>query len=198
MDMELLPFIKKFKDQRVLVIGDLILECFIWGKVKRISPEAPVPVVDVVGTSYVLGGAANVAGNIVSLGGKTTVMGAIGDDLSGDRMRELLLEKGIDTISVHDDRPTTVKTRVIAHNQQVVRFDQEQRGKLATKAMKTLIGKLKEQIKDHDAVIVSDYKKGVIASEVMKVLTASGKNFVAVDPKVVAPPSWSAHLLALC
>jgi rfaE bifunctional protein kinase chain/domain len=182
--MELLSFIKKFKGQRVLVVGDLILDCFIWGKVKRISPEAPVPVVDVEKSSYVLGGAANVAGNIVSLGGEATVMGAIGEDRSGDRMRALLLDKGIDVISVHDNRPTTVKTRVIAHNQQVVRFDQEQRGKFSTGAMKKLVGNIKEQIKDHDAVIVSDYKKGVISSAIMKAVIGSGKNFIAVDPKV--------------
>ncbi|MFC1769697.1 D-glycero-beta-D-manno-heptose-7-phosphate kinase [Nitrospirota bacterium] len=182
--MELLSIINKFKGKKVLVVGDLILDCFIWGKVKRISPEAPVPVVDVERMNYVLGGAANVAGNIVALGGSATVIGAIGDGPSGQRMVELIHNKNIHVIPVHDNRPTTVKTRVIAHNQQVVRFDQEQRGKLSSKGVKTIVEKLKEQIKKHDAVIVSDYKKGVICTEVMKAVLGAGKKFVAVDPKV--------------
>lgn len=183
--MDLTTVLNNFKNQRILVIGDLVLDCFIWGKVSRISPEAPVPVVDVHEKTYALGGAANVASNITALSGSATVIGAIGEDPSADRMWQLLADLGIHCVAVRDKRPTTVKTRVIAHNQQVVRFDHEVRDKLSGKALKSLLAEIREQVKSHDAVIVSDYKKGVITAEVIKViLAAAGKKFVALDPKV--------------
>jgi len=184
--VELLPLIKNFKGKNILVVGDLILDCYIWGKVTRISPEAPVPVVDVTGDSFVLGGAANVANNIVSLGGKATVMGVVGRDRASETLRELLSRQGIAAIAVEDERPTTVKTRVIAHSQQVVRFDQENKEYVSGTALRSVLASIARAVKEHDAVIVSDYRKGLINPTVMRAIhKASGrKKFIAADPKV--------------
>jgi rfaE bifunctional protein kinase chain/domain len=184
--MDLLHILKQLPKQRILVIGDLVLDRYIWGRVSRISPEAPVPVVDVTGDSFMLGGAANVGSNIVALEGQATVMGVVGSDLAARTMEELMTEQGIRFVAVEDKRPTTVKTRVIAHNQQVVRFDQENRDYLGGKTLKTLLANVTDAVKSHDAVIISDYKKGVVNAQLIKtVLQAAGrKKFVAVDPKV--------------
>ncbi len=183
--MDLLDILKGIQNKRILVVGDLILDCFIWGKVRRISPEAPVPVVEVSEETFALGGASNVANNIVSLGGHATVLGVVGNDRSAEKLGELMREKRIDFLSVEDRRPTTVKTRVIAHSQQVVRFDQEDRNKLSGKALKALILHLNEAVRSHEAVIISDYSKGVITADVMRsVLKAAGRSkLVVVDPK---------------
>ena len=174
-----------FRNRKILVIGDLILDRYIWGKVSRISPEAPVPVVDVVDDNFMLGGAANVAGNIVSLGGKAAVLGITGKDGAGEVLRKLLANSGAEPVLIEDPRPTSVKTRVIAHNQQVVRFDMENRDHLSGRQLKKMLALLDEQVSRADAVIVSDYKKGVVSGEMMRhlVKTAKGK-FIAVDPKV--------------
>ncbi|HDH02362.1 MAG TPA: D-glycero-beta-D-manno-heptose-7-phosphate kinase, partial [Nitrospirae bacterium] len=122
---------KNFRKKKILVVGDIILDHYIWGLVERISPEAPVPVIDVKDENYTLGGAANVAANIVALGGKATVVGIRGDDVSGEVLHSLLNDRGIDTSGLFSGkRPTTIKTRVIAHSQQVVRFDREDRRRL--------------------------------------------------------------------
>ncbi|MFA4829297.1 MAG: PfkB family carbohydrate kinase, partial [Thermodesulfovibrionales bacterium] len=120
---------KNFTNKKILVIGDLVLDRYIWGKVSRISPEAPVPVVEVTRENFLLGGASNVAYNIVSLEGHATVVGIAGRDRAGDVLKNLLDEKGIGSCLFDDQRPTTVKARVIAHNQQVVRFDREDKKK---------------------------------------------------------------------
>jgi D-beta-D-heptose 7-phosphate kinase/D-beta-D-heptose 1-phosphate adenosyltransferase len=184
--MELLPVLKKFGNRKILVIGDLILDRYIWGKVSRISPEAPVPVVDVSGDSFMLGGAANVASNIVSLGGQATVLGIVGKDLAAAKMEEMLREKGITFLAIEDKRPTTVKTRVIAHSQHVVRFDQENKDRASGKALKGLLAFIDEALPEYDAVLVSDYRKGVVTPSLMKVLASAARkgSFVAVDPKV--------------
>lgn len=178
-------FIGRFKGRRILVIGDIILDRYIWGKVSRISPEAPVPVVDVQGDSFMLGGAANVANNIISLGGKATVFGIVGRDREADMLKVLLRDTGIESVLIEDARSTSVKTRVIAHSQQVVRFDTEKRHPLAGRALSRLIEKANGLIAAHDAIIVSDYKKGVVSAALMKniIRHAKGK-FIAVDPKV--------------
>ncbi len=183
--MDLLSVIKKFRDHSVLVIGDLVLDQYVWGRVSRISPEAPVPVVDVTGETFKLGGAANVANNIVSLGGRATVMGVVGRDRAAETMENLLTEQGIVFLAVEDKRPTTVKTRVIAHSQQVVRFDQENRDYISGKVLKNILKNIEEAVDEHDAVIISDYKKGVVNREVVNavVRAAGAKQFVAVDPK---------------
>lgn len=184
--MSLLDYIREFGKKRVLVVGDLVLDRYIWGKVERISPEAPVPIVDVTHDSYMLGGACNVASNISSLGGMVTVAGVVGEDRSAEVLKALLGKNGIDCRLFEDKRPTTVKTRVIAHNQQVVRFDREDKSKISGKTLKSLLSFIREAVAEHAAIIISDYKKGVVSSALIKeiLLTAKKKKFVAVDPKV--------------
>ncbi len=186
--MDFVKIINSFTGKRVLIIGDLILDRYILGKVSRISPEAPVPVVEVTDESFLLGGAANVANNIIALGGKVSIAGIIGKDTAGGILRELLEKRGVNTEGIIEDRrPTTVKTRVIAHNQQVVRFDREDLKKLEGRNLENLLGYVKKAMQGHDAVIVSDYKKGVITPALIKALVLYAKSrgaFIAVDPKV--------------
>lgn len=180
--------VNSFRGRRILIIGDIILDRYIYGKVNRISPEAPVPVVEVIDESFLLGGATNVANNIVSLGGHASIAGIIGQDTAGRIVRDLLQQRGINIDGlIEDSRHTTVKTRVIAHNQQVVRFDREDRKRPDGRHLLIFKEYLKKAIPMHDAVIVSDYKKGVVSSSLVKAVIkyAKPKNiFVAVDPKV--------------
>ncbi|GAQ94366.1 rfaE bifunctional protein, domain I [Thermodesulfovibrio aggregans] len=180
--------LKKFKDKKVLVIGDIILDKYIFGKVSRISPEAPVPVVEVTEESYRLGGAANVANNIIALGGKAYISGIIGKGTTGKIVRDLLEERGIGLDYIFEDsRRTTVKTRVIAGNQQIVRFDIEDRRRLEGKSKENFLSMIKSSLNDFDAVIVSDYRKGVVSEELLRILVERKKkngNFIAVDPKI--------------
>jgi D-beta-D-heptose 7-phosphate kinase/D-beta-D-heptose 1-phosphate adenosyltransferase len=181
--------INSFKDKKVLIVGDLILDRYIFGNVSRISPEAPVPVVDVVKESFLLGGATNVANNIIALGGKASIAGVIGKDTAGQVLRELLQRHGIQTegVIVDDKRHTTVKTRVVAHNQQVVRFDREDRKKIEGRNLINLEVFLKKALQEHDAIIISDYRKGVISAALIQAIVKYAKTkgaFIAVDPKV--------------
>lgn len=177
-----------FSNKKILIIGDLVLDRYIFGKVNRISPEAPVPVVEVIRESFLMGCAANVANNIIALGGTASVAGIIGNDSHGETLLELLKSRNINIDGVlADKRPTSVKTRVIAHNQQVVRFDREDRKKLEGRNLDYLLTYIRNAITGHDAVIVSDYKKGVVSSALMNEVVLFSKtsgNFVAVDPKV--------------
>jgi D-beta-D-heptose 7-phosphate kinase/D-beta-D-heptose 1-phosphate adenosyltransferase len=177
-----------FKKKKILVIGDLILDRYIWGKVNRISPEAPVPVVEVTDENFLLGGAANVANNIVGLGGHATIVGFAGHDRGGEFLRKMLKERGIHHEGVlWGSRPTTVKTRVIAHSQQVVRFDREDRDKVDGKVLKSLLTFIRSVLSEHNAVIISDYRKGVVSSELVREILKHSrpKNiFVSVDPKI--------------
>jgi D-beta-D-heptose 7-phosphate kinase/D-beta-D-heptose 1-phosphate adenosyltransferase len=177
----------KFPRMRILVVGDLMLDEFVWGKVNRISPEAPVPVVWVQSESFMPGGAANVASNVQALGGQVAVAGVIGEDRWGHLLLEQLASRGIDTESIlHIRRPTTVKTRVIAHHQQVVRVDREQREPLPGAAVERLIKLVIDKLKSVDAVIIEDYNKGVITRQVLEaVLPAARKRgtIITVDPK---------------
>lgn len=185
--MKISSLLRLFKGIRILVIGDIVLDRYIWGKVSRISPEAPVPIVEVTSDSFLLGGAANVANNIVALGGRASVTGVIGNDRAGEVVKDLLRERNIELAIFEDSRPTTVKTRVIAHNQQVVRFDKEDKSTLSGKVLRRMIDYIKGSLREFDAVILSDYKKGVISKaligEVLKV-SKPAKKFIAVDPKV--------------
>lgn len=185
--MKISSLLRIFKGIRILVIGDIVLDRYIWGKVSRISPEAPVPIVEVTSDSFLLGGAANVANNIVALGGRASVTGVIGNDRAGEVVKDLLRERNIELAIFEDSRPTTVKTRVIAHNQQVVRFDKEDKSTLYGKVLRRMIDYIKGSLREFDAVILSDYKKGVISKaligEVLKV-SKPAKKFIAVDPKV--------------
>lgn len=184
-----IAILNDFKKATVLVIGDLVMDHFIWGKVRRISPEAPVPVVEVNSENLMLGGAANVVNNIHSLGGKVLVCGVVGrDDMGKNLVHELRL-KGIhsDGVIVEENRPTSVKTRIIAHSQQVVRFDREKRDKIELDTVKTIVDYTKEKINAVNAIVISDYAKGVISEELIEeVITIAKKKGrpVAVDPKV--------------
>ncbi len=178
-----------FRKARILVIGDLIMDHFIWGRVRRISPEAPVPVVEVTSESILLGGGANVVHNIHSLGGRCLVTGVVGRDEDGKRLVRMLKEKGIppDGIVMDGKRPTTIKTRIIAHNQQVVRFDRENKDKIESVITDRVAGYIKKVIKDVDLVVISDYAKGLITDSLVDgVRTLAGRycKQVAVDPKV--------------
>lgn len=186
--MDLKRVLNNFKKKRILVVGDIILDHYIWGLVDRISPEAPVPVVDVKEENYNLGGAANVAANIVSLGGRATVLGIRGNDIHGEVLEDLMRERGIDTSGIFTgSRPTTVKTRVIAHNQQVVRFDREERRSVDGSRFKKISDFLLSSRDKWDAIIVSDYKKGMVTRRIMRLLVSEFKSqgaYLAVDPKV--------------
>ena len=186
--MDYKKIIRGFKDKNILVIGDLILDHYIWGRVNRISPEAPVPVVEVTREEFLLGGAANVAHNIVSLGGKVSVIGINGQDIAGEALMNILRQKGVNCDGIFtENRPTTVKTRVIAHNQQVVRFDREDKKYVDGKILKGVLGYINSVLLRYDAIILSDYQKGMISSELIRDIVKKAKPkdmFIAVDPKV--------------
>jgi len=174
---------------QVVVAGDLILDSYVWGRVKRISPEAPVPIVDVDDMDFRLGGAANVAAGVAALGAEVKVLGIVGDDMHGRELVSLIEGLGISSggIVVDEDRPTTLKTRVIAHGQQVVRYDREVCDAPRRSIEKKLTGVLTEAVSKKSILILSDYDKGVFrggfASKVIKSSDQLGVK-VAVDPKV--------------
>ena len=180
-------FVPRFRRASVLVVGDLMLDEFVWGKVSRISPEAPVPVVWVQSESVMPGGAANVANNIRALGGAVTVVGVVGEDRWGDILLGELASRKIETSGVlKARRPTTVKTRVIAHHQQVVRVDREQREPLPAGTLERLIGAVTERIDGVDAVVIEDYGKGVITRALLEAvipLARRHRKVITVDPK---------------
>lgn len=174
---------------RVVVLGDLMLDRFIWGRVSRVSPEAPVPVVDVTSESVLLGGAGNVFLNLRSLGATVSVCGVVGDDAAGTALVDLLTGKGgaVDGVIAESGRPTTQKTRVIAHQQQVVRVDRERRDPLSAKTRSALIEAVEARLHGANCLVVSDYAKGVVSAELMdRVRQAAARHRVEilVDPKV--------------
>lgn len=179
--------IARFASQRVLVIGDLMLDEFLWGKVSRISPEAPVPVVEVTGESYYPGGAANVARNLREFTEHVSVMGLSGTDAYGDRLHALLMESGIESGGVQRESGaiTAVKTRVIARNQQVVRVDRERPTALTPEQFARARQYLEEAISEVDGVIVADYGKGFLNQELADVICAMTRDHgkvLTVDP----------------
>jgi D-beta-D-heptose 7-phosphate kinase/D-beta-D-heptose 1-phosphate adenosyltransferase len=179
---------KKFSKTGVLVLGDLMVDQYIWGKVKRISPEAPVPVVEVTREDLLLGGAANVAHNIQSLGGKVFIAGTIGSDDTGKMLINKLTEKGLNTdgIIIDNERPTTVKTRVIAHSQQVVRFDKEVKSNISKSTSSLLLEYVESCLPHIKGIIISDYCKGLITKSLVKKIAelTKSKVFIATDPKI--------------
>jgi D-glycero-beta-D-manno-heptose-7-phosphate kinase len=180
--------IARFAGRRILVLGDLMLDRYLWGRVDRISPEAPVPVVEVERESFALGGAGNVAANLQALGAEPVLVGAVGEDDDGQRLMETLGRRGVATGSVVRDatRPTTVKTRIIAHAQQVVRADRESRADLDGPALAALAGRLEAEVDRCEGIIVSDYGKGVITQGSLERtlgLARARKLTVSVDPK---------------
>ncbi len=177
-----------FSGTKVLVVGDVMLDRYWWGSVGRISPEAPVPVVKLGRTTLSAGGAANVAVNIAGLGATPYLLGIVGDDNDAQSIREILTSSGVDSSNLigSPGRPTTVKTRVIAHSQQVVRVDQESEEQVQSDLEEQVINRAKDLIAVMNSVIVSDYAKGVLTNDILSAVIASanaaGKP-VLVDPK---------------
>jgi D-beta-D-heptose 7-phosphate kinase/D-beta-D-heptose 1-phosphate adenosyltransferase len=183
-----LEIIENFSHSRVLVIGDIMADHFIWGSVARISPEAPVPVVEVKRESFMLGGSANVFNNILSVGGEAKLSGVIGDDATGRRLLDHLSDLSLDTkgIIVEKDRPTTLKTRIVAHGQQVVRFDREDRRAIGRKTIQAIVSYVKALRDDLGALVISDYNKGVVIRPLLEAVrkAISDRPIVTcVDPK---------------
>ncbi len=178
------------KKSRVLVIGDVMLDHFIWGSVARISPEAPVPVVDFSRESFMPGGAANVARNLTSLNVPTEIFGAVGGDDAASQLKKLLSEKkiGCGGLLASSARPTSVKTRIVAQQQQVVRVDRETRDDLNGGQTAKLLNALKKKMSSASAVIVGDYGKGVVTQPLLdgiKKLCRARGVWLSLDPKPV-------------
>ncbi len=181
--------IKTFPSVKVFVIGDLIMDHFLWGKVRRISPEAPVPVVEVTCEDLMLGGAANVAHNISRLRGGVSITGVIGRDDDGKKFLRALKKKSIEAAGIVVDpaRPTTTKTRIIAHNQQIVRYDREKKDGIKAAVTREVLSYIRKAVAKADVVVVSDYAKGLISEALMQkivTLCAKKKKPLVVDPKV--------------
>jgi len=187
--------IARFAGQRVLVVGDVMLDEFLWGKVSRISPEAPVPVVEVSGESYYPGGAANVARNLREFTARVSVVGLTGADAWGERLCTLLAESGIDATGVQRDpgASSTVKTRVIARNQQVVRVDRERPAPLTAAQFERARRHLETAIAGVDGIIVADYGKGFLNQDLADAISTlarqSGK-LLAIDPHPHTSLQW--------
>jgi len=196
----LAALLERFRRVRLLVVGDVVLDEYLWGTVDRVSPEAPVPVVNVRDETVVLGGAANVARNVVALGGTVALCSVVGEDAAGRRISELVKDLGVDPagLVVAPGRPTTRKTRVIARSQQVVRFDRETQDALAADSTQELLAAVEAALPSCDGAILEDYGKGMLtqrtALAAMRRLRAAGVP-VAVDPKASLAPYRGAALL---
>jgi rfaE bifunctional protein kinase chain/domain len=188
--------LSRFPRQRILVAGDVMLDRFLWGKVSRISPEAPVPVVEVTRESLFPGGAANVARNLRALGAGVSVLGVLGDDSAGEELRDALDQQGVRTegLIVDPNRPTTLKTRIVAHNQQVVRFDRERKDPVTPSIERKLIESFESQLDNVAAVIFEDYAKGVLSQKLlnsMQRLAHTERKITAADPNSRHPLRYS-------
>ncbi|HVR70310.1 MAG TPA: D-glycero-beta-D-manno-heptose-7-phosphate kinase [Vicinamibacteria bacterium] len=177
------------RGQRVLVLGDLMLDEFLWGRVARISPEAPVPVVEVQRQSFHLGGAGNVAGNLRALGGQAVVAAVVGRDAAAETLRQALRAAGVESALAEADsgRPTTVKTRIVAHHQQVVRADRELSDDLPAALEREILARVRGALPGCRALVVSDYQKGVVTKNLMRSVLGLARRRrvpVLVDPKV--------------
>jgi len=177
------------RERRVLVVGDVMLDEVLCGQVSRISPEAPVPVVQVTRQSFHLGGAGNVAANVRSLGGRAALVGLVGQDGAGQRVREALDAAGVEARLVvpAGGRPTTVKTRIVAQGQQVVRADHEQTGDVEGRAADAIVEAVRRELPACEALVISDYQKGVVTAPLLRRVLALAKGRrvpVLVDPKV--------------
>lgn len=170
--------IQNFSNTSVLVIGDLMIDQYLYGTVTRISPEAPVPVVDIGNESYELGGAANAVNNIRSLEGNVEAVGIIGTDDEGKKLLNLLKERNvnIEGIILSDNRPTTVKTRVICNDSQIVRLDKESKRAISSGTSKKIIDFINSRITNYDAILISDYDKGLITPFLLNKLIPLAKS----------------------
>jgi len=181
-------FLTKFNKCKILVVGDLMVDEYLWGDVDRISPEAPVQVVSVKNENYTLGGSGNVVNNLVELGAKVSVLGITGTDRHGNLLLKKLNELGVDTAGVvqEPDRPTTRKTRIIAANQHVLRIDRETKRKISAGTFELLAGFIEEKVSAADLILISDYEKGLITNSLLSKLIESAEkhNKITIsDPK---------------
>ena len=186
---ELINIIDKFEGKEIIVIGDRMLDHFVKGSVSRISPEAPVPVVNVEREDFVAGGAGNVAVNLAVLGAKPTLVSIVGQDIKGSILTQFLSDKGVnvDYITADAARPTTQKVRIVAERQQVVRVDRESKAKLEPKTAKICMANFKRALKKAKGVIMSDYGKGMLSDHnINEIITLCNKKNipVCVDPKI--------------
>ena len=197
MDLKRLrQILERARSKRILVIGDLMLDEFVWGKVGRISPEAPVPVVQVTNETFFPGGAANVARNLREFVDKVSVIGLIGKDRGGAQLRELLAMRKIDiSDSIEDEKfPTIVKTRIIARHQQVVRVDREKIIKISTAQIGKVVAAIKKKLPNIDAIIFEDYGKGFLTRELVSQIARearAAKKIVTADPNPHNLIDWS-------
>ena len=187
-ESRLLKLKQNFNGKRIAVVGDMMLDGYFWGDVKRISPEAPVPVLEVEEEFFRFGGAANVALNVSTLGGRPIPIGVIGYDNYGTIFSSLLNEFKItnDGIMIDESRPTTTKTRVIANSQHVVRIDKESKEYIDERTEKKIIDYFMENINDFDAVLLQDYNKGVLTESLIKEIidvTIKNDKLITIDPK---------------
>ncbi|MBN2406436.1 MAG: D-glycero-beta-D-manno-heptose-7-phosphate kinase [Elusimicrobia bacterium] len=187
--MNIEKVLKDFETKKILVIGDLILDKFMRGRVSRISPEAPVPIVDVTEEKYMPGGAGNVVNNLVSLGARVSVTGVVGADIFGEQIKGILKSIGADISGIFSDerRPTSLKTRIIAEHQQVVRADLESKKEIDAGISSKIIKWAGGIIKEVDGIIISDYGKGLITTELISSITKmiEAKRIpVVVDPQI--------------
>ncbi len=189
-DKRLNSILDSFKNKKVLILGDLMLDEYLIGSVKRISPEAPVPVVDIVEEQVRFGGAANVALNIHTLGCEPILVGVLGNDREGEKFKNLMRKKGLseDGLVTLKNRPTTLKTRVIGEMQHITRIDRESKSYLSKTDEKVLINVVKKRISEADGVILQDYNKGVLTENVIdSAIKESNRldKLITVDPKFV-------------
>jgi rfaE bifunctional protein kinase chain/domain len=180
--------INGFSRLKVLIIGDLMIDSYTWGKVSRISPEAPVPVVNVIRRESRLGGAGNVVLNIASLGATAVICSVIGDDAPGRELQKIILDANLSTdgLIVEPGRMTTVKERIIAGSQQVVRVDSETENSISLSSQQALLAHIKDSMSDVDVIIFEDYDKGVLSAELIQsVISMAKENNIptVVDPK---------------
>ena len=188
MKQRLFKILEQFRNKKILVVGDIMLDKYIWGDVSRISPEAPVQVVHVQRETYAPGGASNVASNISALNGKAFMVGIVGNDESNNILLNELKKIGVDTdgILTDNDKPTTQKVRIVGKSQQLLRVDYEKKEHIHKNIEHSIIALLEKQIKNIDAIVISDYAKGVITTEVCTRLVEAAKahkKIVVVDPK---------------
>jgi rfaE bifunctional protein kinase chain/domain len=193
---QLKTYLRRFSQTKILVLGDLILDQYIWGTVTRVSPEAPVPVVHVNSESFRMGGAANVFHNIATLGGQVELCGVIGDDSYGKHLLKEARKVSTKPLGIFIDtsRPTIKKTRVIAHNQQIVRYDVEQRKSVSQSIERKMIRHINARLPDLSCIVISDYAKGVITEELMQHIQKRATHHgvpIIVDPKVEHMPFYA-------
>lgn len=187
MSADLVQVLDGFPGTSVVVVGDVMLDEYIWGEVRRVSPEAPVPVVEIRRRTYVPGGAGNVAASVAGLGGNVRLAGVVGDDDGARILRETLEEAGVEAgLTVDPARPTTTKTRIVAQSQQVVRADSEKRSPVTSAVADEVLSWVTERLDETDALVLSDYAKGVISPQLAQGvigLARESKKPVIADPK---------------